>query len=423
LHKSVALPNLMARQGSRIAVRFGLLICAQLVLLPSAARAGPDDAGPSEGQLPHSHLHAAAAINEDQPPLLVEATYTFDVWGSVSGGRERGSRYLDNLDVVVEADLERLAGWRGAELHVYGLYNNGRSISELIGDQQAISNIESGLGAVRLYEAWISQSIGDRASIKIGLYDLNSEFDTLETSGLFVGSPHGIGTDFAQSGENGPSIFPVTSLSGRLEWRATPNLIFRGAVLDGIPGNPERPGRTAIRLNDDEGALLVGEADVQLNRLRLLFGHWRYTGEFDRFDGTRARGNHGWYLRGEMPISGAEPESSTAVHLFFRLGVASPQFNMFDSFASGGITARGLLPGRSDDELGLAFATAITSHGYRVSNNSEQSETLLELTYRTQLSSWLTLQPSVQYVVNPGTDPSLRNALAVGLRSQISVRF
>src|SRR3546814_11986090 len=82
-------------------------------------------------------------------------------------------------------------------------YNNGRSISDLAGDVQAVSNIETGVRALRLYEAWIDQKIGDAASIKPGLYDLNSEFDALVTAGFFVRRPNGIGTDIAKSGRNG----------------------------------------------------------------------------------------------------------------------------------------------------------------------------------------------------------------------------
>src|SRR3546814_14116465 len=101
-------------------------------------------------------------------------------------------------------------------------YNNGRSISDLAGDVQAVSNIETGVRALRLYEAWIDQKIGDAASVRIGLYDLNSEFDALDTAGFFVSSTHGIGTDFAQSGRNGPPLFPATSLElGRASCRAS----------------------------------------------------------------------------------------------------------------------------------------------------------------------------------------------------------
>src|SRR3546814_9796645 len=112
---------------------------------------------------PHSHIHAPAEIDEDHGPLLLQITYTGEVMGNVAGGHRRGARYLDNLDLVFEADLDRLAGWTGAQLHVYGLYNNGRSISELAGDTQAASNIEAGVRALRLYEAWIE----DRKSTRL----------------------------------------------------------------------------------------------------------------------------------------------------------------------------------------------------------------------------------------------------------------
>jgi len=200
------------------------------------------------GHLPRTHTHAPAEIDETDGAILLQLTYTGEVMGNVSGGVRRGTRYLDNLDFVFETDMEKLVGWTGAQVHVYGLYNNGKSISDLAGDTQAVSNIEAGTQAFRLYEAWIDQKIGDRLSVKAGLYDLNSEFDALDAAGLFVSSPHGIGTDFAQSGQNGPSIFPSTSLAARVQWAPAEGWVVRAAVLDGVPGDPDHPGRTAVKL-------------------------------------------------------------------------------------------------------------------------------------------------------------------------------
>ena len=194
------------------------MLASALALAASASV--PVEAAPHPthlGHLPHSHTHAPAEIDETPGPILLQLTYTAEVMGNASGGLRRGTRYLDNLDIVFEADMEKLVGWTGAQVHVYGLYNNGKSISDLVGDTQAVSNIEAGTQAIRLCEAWVDQKIGDRLSVKAGLYDLNSEFDALDAAGLFVSSPHGIGTDFAQSGRNGPSIFPSTSLATRVQ--------------------------------------------------------------------------------------------------------------------------------------------------------------------------------------------------------------
>ncbi len=355
--------------------------------------------------------------------MSVDLVYTFDLWRAASGGIRRGTRYLDNLDVVAEADLERLAGWRGAELHVYGLYNNGKSLGALMGDAQLASNIETGVRALRLYEAWLSQKFGTRTLLKLGLYDLNSEFDTLDASGLFLGSAHGVGTDISQSGRNGPSIFPVTSLAARIEYRTPSGWALRTAVLDGVPGDPDRPKRTAVKLGRGDGALFIGEAQVPLRDGKLLLGAWRYTARFDRLDGTRARGNRGIYLRGERRLvrEAADPEQGLAG--FFRLGAAAGRTNMFGRFASAGLNYTGLIRGRDADQLGLAVAAAFTSRSYRRAADAERAETAIEFTYRASVAPWLSLQPNIQYVVNPGADRALGNALAIGLRAELAWRI
>jgi porin len=350
--------------------------------------------------------------------LLLQLTYTGEIMGNASGGLKRGARYLDNLDIVFEADMDRLVGWTGAQIHVYGLYNNGTSISALAGDTQAISSIETGVSALRLYEAWIDQKVGDRLSLKAGLYDLNSEFDSLDAAGLFVSSPHGIGTDFAQSGRNGPSIFPSTSLAARLEVAPTEGWKIRAAILDGVPGNPDHPGRTTVRLGHGDGALLVGELEAPLGGGKLLAGHWRYTAAFDRNDGSgTGKGNSGTYLRGELPLTRSD---GRAVDAFLRLGTASGRFNMFDFFTGAGVKFGGWVPGRDADEFGVAIAAAFTSASYRAVTGAAASEVAIEATYRTPLSSWLAVQPSVHYIHRPSADPAIKGALVLGLRAEAS---
>jgi porin len=339
----------------------------------------------------HNNKHTPTDIDESQPPFVLDLTYTADVWNAASGGVGKVTRYLDNLDIVAEADMEQLAGWSGALIRVYGLYNNGKSISELVGDAQVISNIETGVKAIRLYEAWLQQNIGGAASLKIGLYDLNSEFDVLDSSGLFMGSAHGIGTDISQSGLNGPSIFPSTSLAARLEIEPASGWKLRIAVLDGVPGDPDSPKRTAIKLGNGDGALLIGEVEAPISDGKLLLGHWRYTARFDDWAGGRRNGNDGWYLRGERQLTSERNDPKQGLSGFLRLG--------------------------------FAVASAFTSKDYRLTSFAERSETAFELTYRTAITDWLTLQPNVQYVINPGVDPNVRNALAFGLRAELTYRF
>jgi carbohydrate-selective porin OprB len=105
---------------------------------------------------------------EETSAFDLTAVYTAEILGNARGGANRGARYLDNLDVTLTVDAERAFGWRGATLLAYGLYNNGEPFSgDLVGAAQGVSNIETGVRAARLYEAWIEQRFAlDRASVK-----------------------------------------------------------------------------------------------------------------------------------------------------------------------------------------------------------------------------------------------------------------
>ncbi|MGH6706229.1 MAG: carbohydrate porin, partial [Sphingomicrobium sp.] len=92
-------------------------------------------------------------------------------------------------------------------------------------------------------------------------------------------------------------------------------------------------------------------------------------------------------------------------------------------FTSAGVSYTGLVPGRDEDQIGLAVAAAFTSSSYRNQASSDHHEVALELTYRMPVTSWLTVQPGLHYLVNPGADPAIRDALALGLRTELSFRF
>ncbi len=364
------------------------------------------------------------------PALVLDAAYTGEIWGNTRGGLRRDARYLDNLDLQATLDAEAAFGWTGASFFVYGLYDNGRPFSDgVVGDAQVVSNIETGVRAIRLYEAWWEQKIGD-SSLRLGLYDLNSEFDAGELRGLFINSAHGIGPDYSQSGLNGPSIFPSTSLALRVDHHFTPEWFVRAAVLDAVPNDPDHPARTTIRLGND-GALLAAEAGYHDGPAQYYAGYWRYTESFDELartdddgDPRSNRSNQGAYLMASAPLIREPGDESQGLAAFARWGIANARINPFSQHVSAGITYTGPIPGRNEDVLGIAVASALNGDTIRHLQSSldepvDRHETNLELTYRAPITDWLTLQPDVQWIVNPGTNRSLENAIAIGLRFEL----
>lgn len=58
-----------------------------------------------------SHTNTAGEEDEEvSGPIQLETVYTGEVMTNASGGVRRGTRYLDNLDLVMEANLEQLVG-------------------------------------------------------------------------------------------------------------------------------------------------------------------------------------------------------------------------------------------------------------------------------------------------------------------------
>jgi porin len=92
-----------------------------------------------------------------------------------------------------------------------------------------------------------------------------------------------------------------------------------------------------------------------------------------------------------------------------------------ERYAGAGIVfAGGLLPAR-DDAVGFAIAHARNGDPYRRSMQSTgdattAAETAYELTWRIPFGNHFALQPDVQYIDDPGTNPALEDALVVMLR-------
>ncbi len=349
------------------------------------------------------------------PAFEVDVRYTGEFLANMGGGIGRGVRYLDNLDLEFTHDLGP------GSLYVHGLYNNGTGFSaDLVGDLQAVSNIEA-VRAWRIYEAWYE--FGAEAwSLKTGLYDLNSEFDVNTVGSLFIHSSHGIGADVGQTGRNGPGIFPVSALAIRGAVTVGPGTA-RMALLDGVPGHPTDPASNRISLDGDDGILAVVEYDRPVAAThRVWAGYWRYSSASAYLaDPPRRSRDEGWYLGIESTVTVAGHD----VGWFLRYGEAREALNVFGGYAGAGIVIDAPFPGRPEDQLGLAVASAAAGSPYRRvletgGTATRSRETAWELTYRAAVGERLSVQPDLQYVVNPAALATPGHALVVGLRFELT---
>ncbi len=393
----------------------GRLLCPIVCLLLITAAAPDPAAAESEGE---------------SGAIMTEFGYVADALHNASGGIRNGSAYLQNIDATIEFDLRRVVGGGAGALFAYLLWNDASTFSDRYpGDAQVVSNIDAER-ALRLYELWYEHRLGDALRLKIGLYDLNSEFDAVDSAALFLNSSHGIIPTYSQTGENGPSIFPATSLSARLQWEIDKNNLLRYALLDAVPGAPDNPSATAVRLSSREGVLHAFEYTRDLSdAFRLGLGAFSYSAEFEATRETdawgnpvRRGGNRGLYGFAEGIVY-ADDVAQRSASAFVRYGTANGALNPIDRYAGAGAVLSGFVPRRPDDRIGVSVAIARFGSDYRAANDARSHETAIELTYRARVNDRMQIQPDIQYIINPGADRTLENALVFGIRLELGHGF
>ncbi len=367
---------------------------------------------------------------EGQENIVISAAYTADVAGVVDGGAKRGARYLDNVDIVADLDLDGLVGWSGAKAHFYFLNNLGGRPNDLAGTVQGVDNIEVGRRRAKLYEAWVEQSfLADRAALLVGFYDLNSEFYANDASGLLIAPPFGIGSELAATGPNGPSIFSSTALAARLRMTVGKGYAM-AAVFNAKAGSIGDRGGVDTSFND--GVLAIAEAGHAIDGGKLAIGAWTYSKRQLRFDADLFtpplpnRRSHGAYVLAEARLAGTD--ESRAVTGFVRAGLSDGRTSPFKGGWQTGLLIDRVFAGRPDSQFSIGIAHAYLSSAYRRtapagSPRFKGTETGFEITYSDRVLPFLTLQPDVQYIRNPAGDRSLGDAVVLGLRATFAFDF
>lgn len=370
-------------------------------------------------------LPVAAHEETSSHSVQVSGDYTLDTI-LVSGKGTQDTPYaLDNLNLQLDANLDQLAGWQGGVFHLHLLNNLGGMPNNRAGTLQGVDNIEVGSQRLRVFEAWFEQAIGSRTTLRVGLYDLNSEFYANEAAGLLLAPAFGVGSEISATGPNGPSVFPSTALSARLERTFARGGFVRLAALNAKSSTLGDPG--GVDFDFDEGLLLIGEAGIE-TYFKATIGTWTYTREQDPVamqsgDGTASRrAAHGAYALFEHPIANSGADSQ--VTGFVRVGVSDGHTTMFRGGWQAGLTFGAPIPGRPDGVLSIGANQAFISHLYRralaeTGIATASAETQLEITYADKLWGRIGIQPDLQLVLDAGGERNRPLVVVSGLRFSI----
>ncbi|MEH3104048.1 MAG: carbohydrate porin [Sphingomonas phyllosphaerae] len=369
----------------------------------------------------------AQQADKEPPTIVVAAKLTADVTGVAAGGVARGARYLDNLDVVADADLERMTGWRRSAAHVSLLNNFGGRPNDLAGSIQGIDNVEVAKTRLKLYEAWVEKGVGAYVTLRTGLYDVNSEFYQNDAAGLLISPMFGVGSELASTGVNGPAIFPSTALAMRFR-AATPSVYAAVAIVNARAGTIG--DEHGIDVSGRDGALLIGEVGWT-GRGKLAIGAWHYTREQPRIIppgvtlADRRRYSEGVYLLAERGLIGVDDGGrGRYLAAFLRIGGSDGVTTPFGGGWQSGMMLKRPFAARPNGVLSLGIGSGLLSGNYRRSTpvdlpRAGPAETIVEATYRDDITANVAIQPDIQYVIHPAANPLIRSALILGVRLTI----
>ncbi len=364
--------------------------------------------------------------------IFVWASYTADLLGNPSGGRGLAFRYAKGLEIGLKFDLERIMNRKGLLLEVSGDYRGGHDLSRDIGNAFAPAQIFSierrfGDGTVRLYRFSLEKLLlDDRLSLLAGRIGMGDDFLTSELYSNFVqaafnSNPAGVVVNLPSF-----SVGPVSTWGGRVRYEGE-NWTLKGGIsyADDTLGEDDKHG-VDFSIRSDKGFIPIIQLGYKHNQEKNateLPGNYSMAFYYDsnRFenlgDPAKSRyGNYGFYFHADQMVY-AEPGTSLAQGLTsFLATTVMPltDINSFPYFVMGGMVYKGLFPKRDNDTTTFGVA-----YGQYSDQLDKTYEVAIELTHEFQVTSWLSLQPDVQYILRPGGTGNIPDAWVLGLELEL----
>ncbi|WP_374544877.1 carbohydrate porin [Rhodoblastus sp.] len=452
-----------AQRGARASAKNwrGAAVAA-LVALPSAAFA--DDAPPPTitDQIPQLASVAAFKKQLADKGIGVAVNYIGDVFGNPSGGQKQGAAYDGRLELVLDADMEKLAGIKGGAIHANGYWITGGGLtSDYVGSLMPVTNTEA-MVTVRLYELWYEQKFFDgKAAFRFGQLAADTEFLLSKYGALFVNGTFGWPAFTAANLPGGGPAYPLATPGVRLKLGSDSDpFTVLLALYNGDPagknciGNPQKCNAYGTTFALDTSPLMMQEFQWRYNQDKdskglagqIKIGAYEHFGDFndERFDVNglpiaftggdpgQLRGNWGIYGLWDQQILKLSDDGSKSVGFFARAMGAPDDRNLMSFYLEGGLNFAGLVPNRSDDVFGVAAAYGQISNavrGYQFDAGIypvQNYEAMIEVTYQAALMPGWTIQPDFQYIFHPGgniADASgfpAKDAVVLGVRTSMA---
>lgn len=399
----------------------------------------------------------------DQYGITFTLNQTSDYLGNTHGGIKQGFVYDGLLDLEVDIDLNKAIGWRGGKIHLTGYGIQGQDLStQNIGNLMTATNVESEPSLSKIGEFWLEQRLlDDQLRLRGGLLEADRYYMISPTATVFVNSTFGFPDSWEATMPGGGPGYPNASPGALASFDFNKDWAVTASIMNGTPVGPATSS-TAYGTDFPVGdgtlswmevaytpQLKIGDLSLPGN---YKMGGWYNSDTVDNVtlssSGRTFTNPSNTTYRGQYAVYGLidqtlwrEPTTEAQGLSAFTRVTYNPQSerNLVTWYFDAGLAYVGLFDGRPNDILGLGFGWAKFTpylNGPIATQNASSGtqtpmlkpESLIELTYQAPINSWLTLQPFLQYAMNPGgkapmpsnPNQAIPNAMIVGMRANVA---
>jgi porin len=336
---------------------------------------------------------------------------------TLNGGIKQGSAFMGLMDISFTYQSE-IDIFKNTTVFAHFLKTSGQAASEdFIGDVQVASNIE-GRASLLFYEIWIEQKLMDLYLLG-GMHDMNSVFFVSENAGTFINSSFGISPGLSL---NMPvSIYPVTTFGTVTRYEKE-----QFTFLSGLYNlNHEFAEEEEFHIHNhifEHGFLSLMEFQFRRIKSGTVKSEYKIGGFYKqcnedghgRDDICISEKNYGAYLVADQQLYETS-NSNKNINAFLQFNTNPLKYSYASEYVGAGVTLNGFLSGKHTDRFGVAMARVklndLNENGYFTPGTYE---TVLELTLKQTIFKFITIQPDIQYIFNPGG--TLSNAWVGTLR-------
>ena len=358
-----------------------------------------------------------------------------DFLTDVTGSQTHHATYFGRFRATADIDFNKLSGFDG-EFFFSGIYQYGRNLS---GDYLHVNTLTSSIAgeeSERIDQLWYQQGFFDNMfKIKLGQVAAVNEFGATD---FF---------DILFNDELGYSPNAIFNTRQPFSPAGKPGIIFWGDLSDITPGlyakagaftaygNPYRPDSNGVYYYDDFNHGIAESFEIGYKEQKTSYDGVYKIGLNANEAAEYTNPATGQLYHGDYNIYGivektvyhpvgtdGKLDTKKGLDLLFQVvGEPGDRNPLQYEFTAGG-RYTGLIPSRPTDKIGFGLIYSDNADSYSDANENAGGpglggETTLEADYQFNPAPWLSIQPDVQYIIDPGGNSDRSDILVLGLRT------